>query len=128
MGCSVSYLSGGIEAYKRSNQKVPFKGIAYVGDSNFFHMSLQGILEAISKNHPILMMLVDNQGAVSTGKQSHLGMKINNNIRPLSAKKLLEATGVSYLVEADTNNEQDLKEKLINGLKYDGFAVVIVHI
>ena len=127
MGCSVSYLAGGIEAYKRANTNVPFKGIAYVGDSDFFHMAFPGICEAIAKDHPILMLLIDNQGAVSTGKQPHLGMKINNKTTELSIKKILEATDVSFLEEANIKDKKDLTEKLIKGLKYNRFAVVIVH-
>ena len=127
MGCSISYLSGGIESYKRAGLSVPFKGIAYVGDSDFFHSALPGICEAVAKDHPILMILVDNQGAVSTGKQSHLGMKINNQIKELSIKKILSALGVSLLEEALVSDEKDLKEKLIKGLKYDRFATIIVH-
>lgn len=127
MGSVVSYLSGGIEAYKRSGQEIPFKGIAYVGDSDFFHSAFSGICEAISKDHPILMLLVDNQGAVSTGKQSHIGIKINKNIKQLSIKKILEATGVSFLEEASIFDRNGLIEKLIRGIKYDKFAVVIVH-
>ncbi len=127
MGCSVAYLAGGIEAYKRSNSKMPFKGIAYVGDSNFFHSSLPGILEAAAKDHPILMLLVDNQGAVSTGKQSHIGMKINDSIKQISARKILETADIQYLEETSIKNKNDLTKKLINGIKHNGFAVVIVH-
>lgn len=126
MGCVVSYLSGGIEAYKRSRQKVPFKGIAYVGDSDFFHMAFPGVCEAIAKDHPILMLIVDNQGAVSTGKQSHVGMKISKNIKQLSIKKILEAMNVLFLEEASIKDRKDLTEKLIKGIKYDKFAAIIV--
>lgn len=126
MGCSVPYLLGGIESYKRTNQKVPFKGIAYVGDSDFFHSAFPGICEASAKDLPILMLLVDNQGAVSTGKQSHLGMKINNKIKQLSIKKILQSLDISFIEEAKVQDRKDLTEKLIKGLKYDKFAVVIV--
>lgn len=128
MGCAVSYLTGGIEAYKRANLKVPFKGIAYVGDSDFFHSAFSGICEASAKDIPILMLLVDNQGAISTGGQSHLGMKINNEIKQISIKKILEAIGVKYLKETNVNDTVDLTQKLIDGLEYNGFAVVIVHV
>ncbi len=127
MGCSVSYLVGGIEAYKRSNQNVPFKGIAYVGDSDFFHSAFGGICEAAAKNTPMLMLLVDNQGAVSTGKQPHVGMKINNEIKQLSIKKILEALDIEFLEEGNVKDKKDLTEKLVKGLKYNSFAVVIVH-
>ncbi|MBI3591139.1 MAG: hypothetical protein HY094_07195 [Candidatus Melainabacteria bacterium] len=127
MGCSISYLSGGIEAYRRANLKIPFKGIAYVGDSDFFHMALPGICEAAAKDHPILMLLIDNQGAVSTGKQSHMGMKINKDIKELSIKKILEAMEINSLEETSTKDKNDLTKKIINGLRYDGFAVIIVH-
>ena len=127
MGCAISYLSGGIEAYKRANLKIPFKGIAYIGDSDFFHSALPGICEAASKDHPILMILIDNQGAVSTGKQSHLGMEINSNIKKLSIKKILEALDISFIEGTSTNNRNDLTQKLIKGLKHEKFAVLIVH-
>ena len=127
MGCVVSYLSGGIESYKRAGLKIPFKGIAYVGDSDFFHSAFPGICEAVSKDHPILMILIDNQGAVSTGKQPHLGMKIKPGIKELSIKKILQAIDVECLEEAYTNNKKDLTEKLIKGLKSDHFYALIVH-
>ncbi|MBI2996325.1 MAG: hypothetical protein HYY52_06415 [Candidatus Melainabacteria bacterium] len=128
MGSVISYLSGGIEAYKRKGEELPFKGIAYVGDSNFFHSAFPGICEAVSKDHPILMILVDNQGAVSTGKQPHLGMKINNEMKVLQIKNILQALGVSFLEEGSTSCKEDLTNKLTKGLKYEHFAVVIVHL
>ncbi len=128
MGSVVSYLSGGIEAYKRADLKIPFKGIAYVGDSDFFHSALPGICEAVAKDHPILMLLVDNQGAVSTGTQPHLGMKINSQIKELSIKKILEALEVKHLNEAYVTDKKDLTKKLIDGLKCEKFAVIIVHL
>lgn len=128
MGCSIPFLSGGIEAYQRKNIEIPFKGIAYVGDSNFFHSSFPGICEAASKDHPILMLLVDNQGAVSTGGQPNLGMKINKNIKQLSIRKMLEAVGVEYLEEVHVSDKANLKEKLLTGLRSNHFYVIIVHI
>lgn len=127
MGCVSSYLSGGIEAYKRRGSKIPFKGIAYVGDSDFFHSAFSGICEAVAKNHPILMILVDNQGAVSTGKQPHLGMRINDSIYEISIRKVLEAIGVKHLEEAYTTNTKDLTKKIASGLKCNEFFALIVH-
>jgi len=126
MGCAVSYLSGGIESYKRAGSKVPFKGIAYVGDSDFFHSAFPGICEAVSKNHPILMLLVDNQGAVSTGKQPHMGMKINNSIKIISIKNLLESIGVKHITEGNVSDKEDLIKKYIAGIKSNDFYCVIV--
>lgn len=128
MGPSVSFLSGGIEAYKRGGLDIPFKGIAYIGDSDFFHSALPGICEAIAKDHPILMLLIDNQGAVSTGTQPHLGMKTEKGIQELSVRKILESLNVSSLEEASILNLKDLKEKFIYGLKNEHFSVVIVHL
>jgi hypothetical protein len=53
---------------------------------------------------------------------------LNKDIKVLSIKKILEATGVSFLEEASIHDSKDLTEKLIKGIKYDKFAVVIVHI
>ena len=127
MGCAISYLAGGIEAYKRRGEDIPFKGIAYIGDSDFFHSAFPGICEAVAKDLPMLMLLVDNQGAVSTGKQAHFGMKINNQIKQLSIKKILQALDVSSLEEASIVDKKDLALKLVKGLKHNGFAVLIVH-
>ncbi len=127
MGCAVSYLSGGIEAYQRSKTKLPFKGIAYIGDSDFFHSAFSGICEASVKNHPILMLLVDNQGAVSTGKQPHLGMKINDEIKILSIKEILQSAGVKHITESEVSKKEDLTKKLIDGIKSNDFYCVIVH-
>lgn len=128
MGCVISYLSGGIEAYKRAGRDVPFKGIAYVGDSDFFHSAFPGICEAVSKDLPILMLLVDNGGAVSTGGQQHLGMHINNNIKQISIKKLLEAVGTKQLYEANITDTIDLKKKLVQGIKSEHFFTIIVRV
>ncbi len=128
MGCSISYLVGGIEAYKRRGENIPFKGIAYIGDSDFFHSAFPGICEAAAKDLPMVMILVDNQGAVSTGKQSHMGMRINESVRKLSIKKILQALEVPFLEEASTGNRNELTKKLEKALNHNGFATVIVQV
>jgi indolepyruvate ferredoxin oxidoreductase alpha subunit len=127
MGGCISFLSGAVEAYKRSGRELPFKAIAYVGDSDFFHSAFSGICEAVSKNHPILMILMDNQGAVSTGKQAHLGMPIKEGITQISIRKLLEAMGIKNLFEVSVSNRDSLYEKLLDGVKSNEFYCLIVH-
>lgn len=126
MGCAVSYLSGAVESYKRKGEQLPFKPIAYVGDSDFFHSAFSGICEAASKNHPILMLLVDNQGAVSTGKQPHLGMKINDEIKELSIKDFLKSMKINHIEEVLASDKEKLSEKFIDGINSKDFYCVIV--
>ncbi len=128
MGCSISYLSGGIESYKRSGKEVPFKGIAYIGDSDFFHSALPGICEAVAKNHPILMILIDNQGAVSTGKQAHLGMKINNGIQDLSIYSILKSIGIKNIFKVNVENTKELANKFVEGINSKDFFAIICSI
>lgn len=127
MGACVSFLSGGIESYLRKGLEPPFKGIAYVGDSDFFHSAFAGIAEAAAKNHPILMILMDNQGAVSTGKQAHLGMRIGDQLNELSIKNILKSLEIKEIVEASTKNKEDLYSKIVSGIKSNNFYSLIVH-
>lgn len=128
MGCAISYLSGAIESFKRKGESLPFKPIAYVGDSDFFHSAFSGICEAASKNHPILMLLIDNQGAVSTGKQPHLGMKINDQIKELSIKDFLHSMKINTIEEVLASDKESLTKKIIDGIKSNDFYCIIVHV
>ncbi len=75
--------------------------IALVGDSDFFHGALLGILNAAGWHAPISVLIVDNGGAAFTGGQPHLGSGFDaegNFVAPVAMERLLEAAGIPVQV------------------------------
>lgn len=71
--------------------------IALVGDSDFFHGALLGILNAASWRAPMAVIIADNGGAAFTGGQPHLGSGFNavgEFVPPLRMEALLTAAGI----------------------------------
>ncbi|MFA0761925.1 MAG: hypothetical protein HZLCBSQH_002036 [Candidatus Fervidibacterota bacterium] len=71
--------------------------IAIVGDSDFFHGALLGILNAARWRAPMAVIIADNGGAAFTGGQPHLGSGFDaagEFVPPLRMEVLLTAASI----------------------------------
>lgn len=93
MGGAVNFIAA-LAKLERDPQR---RYIALVGDSDFFHGALLGILNAVCWQAPMAVIVADNGGAAFTGGQPHLGSGFDatGNFTPsLRMEALLTAAGV----------------------------------
>lgn len=105
MGGSVNFIA----ALAKLEGSPRRRYIALVGDSDFFHGALLGILNAAHWRAPMALFVVDNGGAAFTGGQPHLGSGFDaegHPTPPLSIEALLRAAGIPTQVVAS----QDVQE------------------
>lgn len=63
IGSAIAVAQGLVHA------EAPERAIALLGDSAFYHTSIPALLNAVIQRTPILMVILDNSGAVTTGSQ-----------------------------------------------------------
>ncbi len=69
MGSSVSTAGGFSKVLDRPV-------VAFIGDSTFFHGGLPGLVNAVSHDHRILLVILDNGTTAMTGHQPHPGVEL----------------------------------------------------
>ncbi|OGR68546.1 MAG: indolepyruvate ferredoxin oxidoreductase [Elusimicrobia bacterium GWC2_63_65] len=117
MGHSVSTAAG--LALGNNSRKV----VAFVGDSTFFHAGLPGLVNAVSRDSDITLVLLDNGTTAMTGHQPRPG---NGEIgERLNLPELLKALGVKFLRECDAYEQEKLGGFMKEAMDHKGFAVVI---
>jgi len=104
--------------------------VAFFGDSAFFHSALPAICNAAYNQSNILMVLLDNSGAGSTGLQPTpaSGINIHGDPTPkLSIPTIAEACGVDFVQSIAAGvAEDELKNVLRAGLKHRGLALLVI--
>ena len=68
MGSSVSTAGGFSKVLDR-----PI--VAFIGDSTFFHSGITGLINAVTQDHRILLVVLDNATTAMTGHQPHPGSR-----------------------------------------------------
>ncbi len=112
MGASTGMASG----LSLFNEKR--KVVAFLGDSTFFHAGLPGLINAISNNHNITLIIMDNGTTAMTGHQDHAGDKI-------SIENLLKGLGMENILTCDTYNQSRLTDLVKQSMQIKGISVVI---
>ena len=96
--------------------------VAFIGDSTFFHAGIPGLVNAVSNDHRILLVILDNGTTAMTGHQPHPGVELTpkGRIEPkVSLEKLVLGCGVSRVftinplqVKKSQAVLQDFKDKM----------------
>ena len=106
--------------------------MALFGDSAFFHSALPAICNAAYNRSDLLMILMDNRGAASTGLQPTPATGVNTLGEPapkMSIDEIARACGVSFVQEIDASAPQDdVLAALRASLSSPGLALLIVKI
>ncbi len=92
MGSSIS--TGGGLSIAQNNPVV-----AFIGDSTFFHAGITGLINCVTNDHRLLLVILDNSTTAMTGHQPHPGvsMTLDGVCEPkVSIEKLVEACGVKH--------------------------------
>ncbi len=106
------------------------KAVAFYGDSAFFHSTIPAICNAAYNQSEVLMILLDNGGAASTGSQPSMstGLDAFGDPAPkLSIPAIAQACGVGliYNLEEDCSRFE-IREAIKAGFGFEGLALVIV--
>ncbi len=108
------------------------RSVALFGDSSFFHTSLPGICNAVHNRSDILMIVLDNGAAVTSGCQPNPGSGKNamgHDSPVLSIEGIARACGIRHVYQADFGrSDLELKELFLEALTHRRLTLLIIKI
>ena len=114
MGASVTMAKGASDAGL-------FPSVAVIGDSTFTHSGLTGIVDAVTENSNITVLILDNDLVAMTGGQMSLGSgKLDKMVLGLG----VEPEHVRIVVPLKNNHDENLAV-LKEEIGYNGVSVII---
>ncbi|NND34889.1 MAG: hypothetical protein HKN76_20050 [Saprospiraceae bacterium] len=126
MGSAVALASGLVKA------KVDQPVVALVGDSGFFHTTIPAICNASYNQSPIVIVILDNGSAVTSGGQltPASGQDTLGNTTPaLNFADIAQACGVRLILHADIDDPREsLIQTFRKALQSDQLALVVIKI
>ena len=107
------------------------KGIvATIGDSTFMHSGMPGLLNAVTQNAGITVIILDNRITAMTGGQHHPGTGINldgQKSKPVELAKLCQSLGVDRIKVIDSYDLKQTQEVLKTEMESDELSVVLTN-
>lgn len=104
------------------------KAVAFVGDSTFFASGLPGMVNAVYNNHDMTLVVLDNATTAMTGSQPHPGTGVTlmgQQHDPVQIRRVLEAIGVTCIVEANPLNLREAEAAAAEALEFPGPSAVL---
>ncbi len=115
MGASVSMAKGAAEAGMKH-------AVAIIGDSTFLHSGITPLIDAVSRNTPMTVIILDNNTVAMTGGQTTI-------LPSSSLEPLIRGLGVDpahiVTMEAHRRKEAENTEILRREITHRGLSVVI---
>ncbi len=102
--------------------------IGAIGDSTFFHSGMTGLVNAVYNQHPVKIIVVDNETTAMTGHQPHPGTGITGmgvEGKPISIEEVARGIGVPYVKTIDPLQVKESIQIIREAVAFDGPAVVI---
>ncbi|MBZ4658900.1 MAG: iorA [Desulfacinum sp.] len=124
MGSSVSTAGGFARVLDRPV-------VAFIGDSTFFHSGMTGLVNAVTHNRNILLVILDNGTTAMTGHQPHPGVSITaaGRVEPrVDVEQVVRGCGVQRVTVVNPLNvkkTQAALEKIREEMKEGGVSVLI---
>jgi indolepyruvate ferredoxin oxidoreductase alpha subunit len=121
MGASIPIASG----MKASGLDRPV--VALIGDSTFFHLGINGLINAIYNRSNITIVVADNGTTAMTGFQPHAGSgeDIHRKAAPkISVQKLAEALGINART-VNPYNIEETRAAIEEAVNEEGVSVVV---
>jgi len=124
MGSSVSTAGGFSKVLDRPV-------VAFIGDSTFFHSGIPGLVNAVSHDHRILLVVLDNGTTAMTGHQPHPGVELTAQgvIEPkVSLEKLIRGCGVEKVITVNplqTKKTREALQQIREQMQAPGVSVLI---
>ncbi|MCL1992220.1 MAG: indolepyruvate ferredoxin oxidoreductase subunit alpha [Spirochaetes bacterium] len=102
--------------------------VGVMGDSTYFHMGINGLIEVLYNNSKTICVVLDNRTTGMTGHQEHPGT--GHNIRREPAHEIdiattAKALGAKNVVVIDPNNLKQVREALNDAYAKDEPSVII---
>ncbi len=124
MGASIGNTIGATLA--GSNNTTP--QVAVIGDGTFFHSGITGLIDAVTSNVNMVLVIVDNSITAMTGGQENPGTGtdlMGNKVPSVKLEEIIKACGVTDLTVADTYNYDETLAALKEAIDFDGVSVLI---
>ncbi len=106
--------------------------ISFIGDSTFFHAGMPGLANAIYNNHPLILVVLDNDVTAMTGFQPDPSTGLNavgNKVKPLKIAEIASSLGADFVAEVNPILEwekaRDTFMKAYEAYKRGGVAVIV---
>lgn len=102
--------------------------IGAIGDSTFFHSGMTGLVNAVYNQHPVKIIVVDNETTAMTGHQPHPGTGITGmgiEGKPISIEDVARGIGVPYVKVIDPLQVKESIRTIREAMAFDGPAVII---
>jgi indolepyruvate ferredoxin oxidoreductase alpha subunit len=115
-----------------SKAGVKQRAVAVFGDSSFFHTSLPAICNAVYNRSNIIMVVLDNGGAVTSGFQPNAGVGKNalgQEAPKLNMAEIARACGVKQVHAVGPDNlESALGQLFTEALRRQDLSLIVVRI
>ena len=101
--------------------------LSIVGDSTFFHAAIPGLINAVTNNHRIVVVVLDNMTTAMTGFQPHPG-SWDPNVRGAHVviEDVAKGCGVQFVKVTDPHNATETKQILKEAISFSGPSVVVL--
>jgi indolepyruvate ferredoxin oxidoreductase alpha subunit len=108
------------------------RAVAIFGDSSFFHSTLPAICNAAHNRSDILMVVLDNKAAATSGFQPHPGVgknAVGQEVPNLDIEEVARAFGVKKILSSGIDEKgTELKEIFRDALSLQELTLVIVRL
>lgn len=128
LGSAIGMAAGIALGQGRASPHAARHVIALSGDSGFLHSGLNGLIDAVRLDVPLLVVLLDNGTTALSGGQPHPANVVNarGQARPaVDLVSLVRAAGAGQVAVVDLDRGHDVQPALEAGLSAGGVAVVI---
>ncbi len=105
--------------------------VAFIGDSTFFHSGVAGLINAVTHDHRLLLVIVDNGTTAMTGHQPHPGVELtpDGKVEPkLGIENVVRGCGVQRVFTVNplqVNKTRETVEKIREEMGGPGVTVLI---
>jgi indolepyruvate ferredoxin oxidoreductase alpha subunit len=126
MGAAPSIAHGAQKIFDKFGDKT--RAIATIGDSTFFHMGLNSLLDTVYNRSNVITCILDNRITGMTGQQEHPGTGFTLQGAPtkeLSIEAIVRAVGVDHVRVIDPNKLADVRGALEWAYGLDAPSVII---
>lgn len=126
MGSAFSAAYGTFVAVKESGEKTRVVGV--MGDSTFFHTGMNGLIDVIYNNAPVICIILDNRVTGMTGQQENAGSGRDINLQEapeIDIAGVCRALGAKNVATVDPNNLKQVRVTLQDAYSKEEPYVII---